>query len=106
MNEYAVHEMLDDSVELRRVIYVCHVHCCVWCVIPRFSNKVDLHLSITNAFVSSKIYGIRDDFAFGVVNFPFLDAAVPRRASYTFRNLLGLLESAIMLRTSTREIKF
>ena len=38
--------------------------------------------------------------------FPFLDDGVPRRASlvYTFDNLLGSLESAIMLRTSTREI--
>ena len=33
-------------------------------------------------FVSSKIYDKRDDFDFDIVNFPFLDGDVPRRASY------------------------
>ena len=68
---------------------------------------LDLHLSVENGFVSSKIYDKRDDFDFDIVNFPFLDGVVPRRTSYmvsTFRNLLGLLESAIMLQTSTLEI--
>ena len=69
---------------------------------------LDLHLSVANGFVSSKIYDKRDDFDFDIVNVPFLDGDVPRRASYgvyiTFRNLLGLLESAIMLQTSTLEI--
>ena len=63
---------------------------------------LDLHLSISNGFVSSKMYDKRDDFDFDIVNFPFLDSDVLRRAS--FRNLLGLLESAIMLRTSMHEI--
>ena len=60
--------------------------------------SLDLHLSIANGFVSSKIYEKRDDFDLGIVNFPFLDGEVPRRARmvHTFRNLLGLLESAIM----------
>ena len=40
---------------------------------------LDLHLSISNGFVSSKIY---DDFDFDIVNFPFLDGDVPRRPSY------------------------
>ena len=31
----------------------------------------DLNLSITNGFVSSKIYDKRDDFGFYIVNFPF-----------------------------------
>ena len=31
----------------------------------------DLHLSISNGFVSSKIYDKRDDFDFDIVNFPF-----------------------------------
>ena len=35
-----------------------------------------------NGFVSSKIYDKRDDFDFDIVNFPFLDGDVPRRASY------------------------
>ena len=68
---------------------------------------LDLHLSVANGFVSSKIYDKRDEFDFDIVNFPFLDGDVPRRASYgvyTFRHLLGLLESAIMLQTSTLEI--
>ena len=45
-------------------------------------------------------------FDFAVVYFPFLDGDVPSRASYGvhFSNLLCLLESAIMLRTSSREI--
>ena len=33
-------------------------------------------------FVSSKIYDKSDDFDFDIVNFPFLDGDVPRRASY------------------------
>ena len=43
---------------------------------------MDLHVSIANGFVSSKIYDKRDDFDFDIVNFPFLDGDVPRRASY------------------------
>ena len=48
------------------------------CVFP----FLDLHLSVANGFVSSKIYDKRDDFDFDIVNFPFLDGDVPRRASY------------------------
>ena len=43
---------------------------------------LELHLSVANGFVSSKIYYKRDDFDFDIVNFPFLDGDVPRRASY------------------------
>ena len=43
---------------------------------------LDLHLSISNGFVSSKIYDKRDDFDFDIVNFPFLDGDVPRSSSY------------------------
>ena len=39
---------------------------------------LDLHLSIFNGFVSSKIYDKPDDFDFDIVNFPFLDGDVPR----------------------------
>ena len=42
---------------------------------------LDLQLSVSNGFVSSKIYDKRDDFDFDIVNFPFLDGDVPRRAS-------------------------
>ena len=68
---------------------------------------LDLHLSVANGFVSSKIYDKRDDFDFDVVNFPFflmVTFLVMLLMVYTFRNLLGLLESAIMLQTSTLEI--
>ena len=41
-----------------------------------------LHLSIANGFVSSKIYDKRDYFELDMVNFPFLNGDVPRRASY------------------------
>ena len=37
---------------------------------------LDLHLSIANGFVSSKIYDKRDDFDFDIANFPFLDLAL------------------------------
>ena len=43
---------------------------------------LDLHLSISNGFVSTKIYDKRDDFDFDKVNFPFLDDDVLRSTSY------------------------
>ena len=43
---------------------------------------LELHLSIFNGFVSSKIYDKRNNFDFEIVNFPFLDGDVPRRPSY------------------------
>ena len=42
----------------------------------------DLHLSISNDIVSTKIYDKRDDFDLENVNFPFLDGDVPRFTSY------------------------
>ena len=41
---------------------------------------LDLHLSISNGFISSKINDKPDDF--DIINYPFLDGDVPRRASY------------------------
>ena len=41
-----------------------------------------MDLSISNGFVSSKIYVKRDDFDFALVNFPFLDGDVPHSTSY------------------------
>ena len=43
---------------------------------------LDLHLTISDGFVSSKMYDKRDDFDFDIVTFPFLDGAIPRAASY------------------------
>ena len=59
---------------------------------------LDLQLSISNGFVSSKIYDKRDDFDFDIVNFPFLDGDIPRSAStgFTFPIFFGLLECVVM----------
>ena len=43
---------------------------------------LDLHLSVSNGFVSTKIYDKRDNFDFDIVNFPFLDNNVHCRLSY------------------------
>ena len=43
---------------------------------------LDLHLSISNDVVFTKIYDNSDDFNFEIVNFPFLDGYVPRSTSY------------------------
>ena len=43
---------------------------------------LDLHLAISDGFVSSKIYHNRDDFDFYIVNFRFLDGNIPRATSY------------------------
>ena len=47
----------------------------------RYSAQ-SLSVSDVFLFVSSKMYDKRDDFDFDIVNFPFLDGDVPRRASY------------------------
>ena len=59
---------------------------------------LDLHLSISNDIVSTKIYDKRDDFDFEIVNFPFLDGDVPRSTSSP--NSFFLLEHLAMLLTS------
>ena len=46
------------------------------------ASFLDLHLSISDGFVKTKIYDKRDDFDFDIVNFPFLDGDVPCSASY------------------------
>ena len=43
---------------------------------------LDLHLSITNDTVSTKLFDKRDDFDFEIVNFRFLDGDVPCSTSY------------------------
>ena len=45
------------------------------------ASYLDLHLSIPYGIVKTKIYDKRDDFDFGIVNFPFLDGDVPRSSS-------------------------
>ena len=46
------------------------------------ASFLDLHSSISDGFVKTKIYDKRDDFDFNIVNFPFLDGNVPRSTSY------------------------
>ena len=46
------------------------------------ASCLDLHLSISDGFVKTKIYDKRANFDFDIVNFPFLDDDVPRSASY------------------------
>ena len=58
------------------------------------ASFLDLNLCIYNGTVSTKLYDKRDDFDFDIVNFLFLDGAVPRRTyfEYTYLNLLDLVE--------------
>ena len=42
---------------------------------------LDLRLSISSGFVSSRVCDKRDDFDFDIVGFPFFDGGVPRSAS-------------------------
>ena len=51
------------------------------CQIPRHFFT-DLHLSISDSFVKTKIHDKRDDFDFDIVNLPVLDGDVPRSTSY------------------------
>ena len=46
------------------------------------ASFLDLHLSIPDGLVKTKIYDKRDDFVFDIVNFPFQDGDVPRLAPY------------------------
>ena len=43
---------------------------------------LQLFLSVLEWFISCKIYDKCDDFDFEIVNFPYFDVDVPRRASY------------------------
>ena len=65
---------------------------------------LDLHLSISNDIVSTKIYDKRDDFDFEIVNFPFLDGDVLHPMESISLNSFVLLEHLAMLRTSTLAI--
>ena len=46
------------------------------------ASFLDLHLSISDGFIKTKIFDKRDDFDFDIVNFSFLDGDVPRSTSY------------------------
>ena len=47
-----------------------------------YAPFLDLHISNSKGFVSSKIYDKRDDFDFDITYFPFLDADDPGRPSH------------------------
>ena len=47
---------------------------------------LDLHLSISNDIVSTKIYDKHDDFDFEIVNFQFLDGDVLHPMEYIYYN--------------------
>ena len=70
------------------------------------ASFLDLHLSISNDIVSTKIYDKRDNFDFEIVNFPFLDGDVPRSTSYVVytSQLICLQEHLAMLLISTLAI--
>ena len=57
------------------------------------ASFLELHLSISDGFVKTKIYDKRDDFDFDIVNFPFLDGDVPRSA-YCSVNISQLIRFA------------
>ena len=66
---------------------------------------LDLHLSISNGFVSSKIYDKRDDFDFDIVNFWMVTFPVLPLTGFIFVNLFGLLECLVMWLISMPVIK-
>ena len=70
------------------------------------ASFLDLHLSISNDIVSTKIYDKRDDIDFEIVNFPFLDGDVPPLYPMESISLdsFVLLEHIAMLLTSTLAI--
>ena len=70
------------------------------------ASFLDLHLSISDDFVKTKIYDKRDDF--DIVNFPFLDGDVFVRHHMVFKlvNLFDLLECPVVLMTLILVIRF
>ena len=69
---------------------------------------LDVHLSISNGFVSSKIYDKRDDFDFGIVKFLFFGrerSTFYLLRVFTFLNLFNLPECLVMLLYSMHVIK-
>ena len=70
-------DFLDSMVNL---IYPSELQLNMANVSDTEASFLDLHLSISDGFVKTKIYDKRDDF--DIVNFPFLDGDVPRSTSY------------------------
>ena len=70
------------------------------------ASFLDLHISISDGFVKTKIFDKRDDFDFDIVNFPFLDGDVPRSTSNGVYISQPLLECPVMSMTFILVIKF
>ena len=81
MNNVFVPCKLDGKIHHYRKGYFCSFLDLEWNFYTE-AAFLDLHLSISNDIVSTKIYDKRDDFDFEIVNFPFLDGDVPRSTSY------------------------
>ena len=64
---------------------------------------LDLHFSVSNVIVSTKIYDKYGGFDYEIVSFPFLDGDVTHsiHMEFIFVNLSDLLEQLVMLHTST-----
>ena len=77
-------------------------------VLDTEASFLDLHLSIFDVFLKSKIYDKRDDFDFDIVIFPFQDGDVPCSTSYGvyISQLFVLLECPVLLMTFILVIKF
>ena len=71
---------------------------CVHNILVRFWLLNFDYFGFTNGCVSLYINAKRDDFDSDKVNFPFLDGTFPivTLMGFTFHNLLGLLECAVM----------
>ena len=72
------------------------------------ASFLDLHLSISDGFVKTKIYNKRDDFDFDIMNFPFLDGDVARSTSYGIyiSQLIRFARVPVMLMTLILVIRF
>ena len=72
------------------------------------ASFLDLHLSISDGFVKTKISDKRDDFDFDIVNFPFLMVMflVRHPMGFIFLNLFNLLECSVILMTLILVIRF
>ena len=56
---------------------------------------LDLHLSLSDGFVKTRVYDKRDDFDFDIMNFPFPDNPMV----FVFLILFDLLDCPVMLMT-------
>ena len=103
---------LDDLLNINNVyfdnmasqIYTSELHLNKVNISDTEAAFLDLHFSISNDIISTKIYDKRDEFDFEIVNFPFLDGDVPLSTSYGVYsislNSFVLLEQLAMLLAS------